>query len=190
MILPKGGISLVGLLSVALLLSLACGQKEAESPSVTVGEAVKEAEDPSVTVGEAVKEAEGPSATVGEAVFDMEVAQTPEERGRGLSGRDGLEPGSGMLFIFRSETTTSFWMKGMRFPIDFVWIGAGCTVIDVTLGASAPPPGTADSALPLYTPSAPILYALEINAGEVAELGIEVGDPVAFIDFPADGTRC
>ena len=176
MILPKGGISLVGLLSVALLLSLACGQKEAESPSVTVGEAVKEAE--------------GPSATVGEAVFDMEVAQTPEERGRGLSGRDGLEPGSGMLFVFRSETTTSFWMKGMRFPIDFVWIGAGCTVIDVTLGASAPPPGTADSALPLYTPSAPILYALEINAGEVAELGIEVGDPVAFIDFPADGTRC
>ena len=76
-------------------------------------------------------------------------------------------------------------MKGMRFPIDFVWIGAGCTVIDVTLGASAPPAGTADSALPLYTPSAPILYALEINAGEVAELGIEVGAPVAFIDFPA-----
>src|SRR3989338_662243 len=52
----------------------------------------------------------------------VELAVTPAQRERGLSGRDRLEPRSGMLFVFEDDGVRGFWMKGMTFPIDIIWI--------------------------------------------------------------------
>ena len=95
-----------------------------------------------------------------------------------------------MLFVFESGTVSSFWMRGMRIALDFVWISSGCEVAGVTAGVPPPEPGTADSDLPIYTSPAPAAYVFEVNAGEVAALGVEVGDPVRFSGITVEGADC
>lgn len=108
------------------------------------------------------------------------MAITPSERTKGLSDRESLEPRTGMLFIFEDRRASTFWMKGMRFPLDFVWISEGCRVADITSNVPFPKQDTPTSALPTYTSSVPAAYNFEINAGEAGELGIRVGDTVRF----------
>ena len=133
---------------------------------------------------------DGPAVTVGNAIFEVEVADTPELRAKGLSGRDSLPDMSGMIFVFESGQASSFWMRGMRIPLDFVWIGEECTVVDIHSNVQPPAPGTNDGELPLYRSDNPAVYTLEINAGNVAEFGIEVGDAVKFSGFSGEGIFC
>jgi uncharacterized membrane protein (UPF0127 family) len=49
----------------------------------------------------------------------LEVPETRSERRHGLLGRDGLEPGTGMLF----ERASSVHTIGMRFPIVAAFLG-------------------------------------------------------------------
>ena len=133
---------------------------------------------------------DGPAVAVGNAVFQVEIADTPQLRSKGLSGRDGLADMSGMIFVFESGRASNFWMKGMRFPIDFVWIGEECTVVDTHSNVQQPAPGTSDGDLPLLKSGSPAVYTLEVNAGKVAEIGIEMGEPVTFSGFSGEGIIC
>lgn len=95
-----------------------------------------------------------------------------------------------MLFVFPSGQAGSFWMKGMRFPLDFVWIGADCRVADLTRDVPHAPPDAPDSDLPTFTSRAPAAYTFEINAGELDEFGIAVGDDVRFKGFASEFAEC
>ena len=53
-----------------------------------------------------------PSVTVGEATFEVEIAATPDEMSKGLSGRDGLAAGNGMLFVYEVPQVSTFWNEG------------------------------------------------------------------------------
>ena len=117
---------------------------------------------------------------MGNAVFPVELALTVEQHVQGLSGREVLPPGTGMLFVYQRESRSNFWMKEMRFPLDIVWIGADCTVVDVTLDAPPPEPDQTLDQLPRYSPGDPAQYVLEINAGQFAAEGLRLGDPVEF----------
>lgn len=121
---------------------------------------------------------------IGDTVFPAELAVTSPERTQGLSGRQGLEPGTGMLFIFEDREVSSFWMRKMLFSLDFVWISEDCHVVDITANVPFPKLGTATSDLPSYRPSAPAAYNFEINGGEASEFGIRVGDAVRFTGIP------
>ncbi len=133
---------------------------------------------------------DGPTVAVGNSVFQVEIADTPELRSKGLSGRDNLPDMSGMIFVFESGRTSDFWMKGMRFPLDFVWIGEDCTVVDTHSNVQPPAIGASDGGLPLYRSGSPAVYTLEINAGKVAETGIEEGDAIKFSGFSGEGVFC
>jgi uncharacterized protein len=111
---------------------------------------------------------------VGEATVRADVADDAESRQRGLSGRESLDEGEGMLFLLANDSP-SFWMKGMRFAIDIVWIRDG-RVVDVT--ADVPPPRDSDAPLPTYSPDRPANRALEVNAGWATDHGIRRGDVV------------
>ena len=121
---------------------------------------------------------------IGDAVFSAELAVNAGERTKGLSDRDGLEPGTGMLFIFEDREVSSFWMRRMRFSLDLIWISEDCRVVDITPNVPFPKPGTSTSNLPSYRSSAPAAYNFEINAGEASEFGIRVGDAVRFTGIP------
>ena len=125
-----------------------------------------------------------PAVLIGDVSFAAELAHTPSERVVGLSGRDSLPANTGMLFIFDSGVASSFWMKGMRFPLDFIWVSSDCTVADVTENVPAPAPGTPQSELRSYRSSSPAAYAFEINGGEAGLRGIEIGDRVRFEGLP------
>ncbi len=127
---------------------------------------------------------------VDETDFPVELAVEPDERIRGLSGRAALGPGTGMLFVFEIESRFRFWMREMEFPLDIVWIGAGCQVVDISVNVPPPEPGTSLADLPRYSPGVPALYVLEINGGEAEELGLGVGDPVEFREELAGRYGC
>ena len=132
-----------------------------------------------------------PTVSFGGGDFAAEVVSTPEERRLGLSGRDHLEPKTGMLFVFQSGVASTFWMKDMRFPLDFIWISSECTVADITPNVLHPAPNTATNTLATYSSSAAAAYTFEINAGEAAKFGISVGDPVRFSDMSTEaGDAC
>jgi hypothetical protein len=110
---------------------------------------------------------------VGLHVIDAEIADTPERRAHGLSGRPMLPEGKGMLFPYAEPGLHGFWMPDMHFDIDIVWIRAGRIVhveADVPHQASAP--------LPVYRPPEPADLVLEVPAGTARRLGWRRGDPV------------
>jgi uncharacterized membrane protein (UPF0127 family) len=111
---------------------------------------------------------------VGEATVLADIADDAESRQRGLSGRESLDEGEGMLFVLANDSP-SFWMKGMRFAIDIVWIRDG-RVVDVT--ADVPPPRGSNAPLATYSPDRPADRALEVTAGWAADHGIRRGDVV------------
>lgn len=118
---------------------------------------------------------------IGDEVLIAEIADTPELQYRGLGYREGLEPGSAMLFVYDGPANRSFWMKGMTFCLDIVWIEEGRIV-----GAAeraCPSPGVADADLPRFRSPEPVTYVLEVPAGWLDEQGVATGDPVR-IEFP------
>jgi len=108
---------------------------------------------------------------VGSAVFQVEIADTIEKHATGLSGRNELEKGRGMLFVFDQPIIPGFWMKGMKFPLDIVWISNGEVI---GLEENLPPDHTLSPAT--YSPPKPVDMVLEINAGASEESKINVGD--------------
>ncbi len=132
----------------------------------------------------------GLSVSIGATVFTAEVADTPALRSKGLGERDSLPEQSGMLFVFESGQASSFWMMGMRFPLDFVWIGEDCTVVDLTEDVQHSPPETPSSELEIFHSAEPAAYTFEINAGEVNRFGIEVGDDVMFHNIESEFAKC
>jgi uncharacterized membrane protein (UPF0127 family) len=51
----------------------------------------------------------------------IEIADTYQKRETGLSGVKSLDNYDGMLFPLSGTTGTSFWMKGVYFPIDLLF---------------------------------------------------------------------
>ena len=117
--------------------------------------------------------------------FDVEVPRAQHLWEKGLTGRPYLEAGRGMLYIPDGPEISELWMKGMRFPLDFIWIGRNCRVVDIHPYVAAPLPNTPDHRIPGYRPITPAAYALEVNAGEVDRYDIRIGDRVEFDNIRA-----
>ena len=115
--------------------------------------------------------------TINSTVVNVDVADTPDKRKQGLSGRESLASDSGMLFIFEKPAKTGFWMKGMKFAIDLIYINDK-KVVDIIKNATPPVPGQKDEDLPLYMPNQEIDMVLEVPAGFVDSHNIRVGDNI------------
>lgn len=115
--------------------------------------------------------------TINEAKLKVEIADTQPKRSKGLGGRISLAEGEGMLFVFPKEDKYPFWMKGVSFPLDFIWI-KGDRVADLLENVSPAQAGQKDADLPIYVPKEPIDKMLEVPAGTVARLNLKVGDSV------------
>lgn len=121
-----------------------------------------------------------PSVTtleVENVTFQVEVADTNSKRSKGLGGRSGLGEKEGMLFIFETVDKHPFWMKGLSFPLDFVWI-ADNKVVDTTENVPPQASGQPDSDLPIYSSKVNADKVLEVNGGTVKKFNIKVGDEI------------
>jgi uncharacterized membrane protein (UPF0127 family) len=103
-----------------------------------------------------------------------EVAATMVKRLRGLLGRSGLDHGSGMLFKGESSIHSAF----MRFDFDAVFMDRELRVVKL---ATHIRPWRAVSAKRARN-------VLELAAGEIEHLGIQVGDQLVVREDLADAT--
>jgi uncharacterized membrane protein (UPF0127 family) len=117
--------------------------------------------------------AKGPYVIIAGVRLSVEVADTPAERGRGLSGREMLPENSGMLFVFDTPRRYGFWMYGMKFPLDIIWIDERLRVVYFVENAQP-----CVNICETYEPPADALYVLEVNAGFVKKYGMKIGDVV------------
>jgi hypothetical protein len=115
----------------------------------------------------------GPYVRVGSEVVAVDIADEPEERRQGLSGRARLGEDEGMLFVFSDKAVRSFWMPDMNFGLDMIWVKDD-RIVHITREAS---PG-GDNPIERYSSQLPVNYVLEVNAGYAEKKGIEVGDRV------------
>ena len=120
---------------------------------------------------------------VGGVPLTVELADQPAEISRGLGYRAGLAPGTGMLFLYGELAPRSFWMKGMRFCLDIIWIENGA-IQGAAEHVCPEPPGTADADLPVYVSPVPVRSVLEVPAGWLDANGLGVGTPVEGVPAP------
>ncbi|MDO8569729.1 MAG: DUF192 domain-containing protein [bacterium] len=106
---------------------------------------------------------------IGEISIQVEIVDTPETREKGLSGREALPEGTGMLFIFDSPAQYGFWMKDMDFAIDIVWVDGESRVIGIEREVL---PNTFPQT---FYPNQPIKYVLELPAGSANRYNIDIG---------------
>lgn len=106
----------------------------------------------------------------------IEVVDDPASQRKGLGYRDTLDWGRGMLFVYPRLGFHSFWMKGMRFPIDIVWIRDG----RIAFVSHRVPhePGVPDRELRTYRSPEAFDRVLEVPAGYAEAHGWGRGDRV------------
>jgi uncharacterized membrane protein (UPF0127 family) len=105
--------------------------------------------------------------------FLCELADSPAEWSKGLSGRDVLAAGHGMVFIFPSPSQQTFWMKDTLIPLDIVFVWANGTVGAIYEAPAEP--GVSDGDLVRYESPGPVKWVVELNMGDCAASGITVG---------------
>lgn len=109
--------------------------------------------------------------SLGDRQLLVELAETPKQWEKGLSGRPALTTTGGMLFLFRYPHIPVFWMKDTLLPLDIIWINEN-KVVEITPDVPVP---TSDK-IPTYSPSVPADMVLEVPAGWTAANSVTVGD--------------
>ncbi|MEQ8736661.1 MAG: DUF192 domain-containing protein [Rhodospirillaceae bacterium] len=103
--------------------------------------------------------------------FQFEVADTHSTRATGLMHRAELPQNRGMLFDFETDRMVSMWMRNTFIPLDMLFLsntGEVMTIAENTVPHSEKP----------ISSRVPVRSVLELAAGTVARLGVEVGDKV------------
>ena len=164
-------------LAAALLAggwALRAFSQETEEPPVDVPPTELPPAEPAWTPTEAPP---APQAIFANVAVTLEVARTDQERQMGLGGHAPLGETDGMLFVFERPSFYAFWMKGMLFALDMMWIENG-QVVHLERTVPNFPPSTPDLLLPVYAPRAAATYVLEVNPGFTERYGIDVGSAV------------
>jgi uncharacterized protein len=106
-------------------------------------------------------------------LVDVEVAQSPEERARGLMFRRSLAEDAGMVFIYFRPHDGGYWMKNTRIPLSIAFFGKEgriLRILDMEPCRREP--------CPIYDPEVTYWGALEVNRGAFDRWGVEVGDTI------------
>jgi hypothetical protein len=104
--------------------------------------------------------------------YQVEMADTPEERRLGLMDRLKLAPERGMLLWYPETVEARIWMKNTYIALDILFIDAEGRVVRIA--------GGEPQSLELIPSGGPVRAVLELNAGQSAVHGIAPGDRVEF----------
>ena len=106
--------------------------------------------------------------------LNIDLAQTPDEREQGLSGRKSLADGTGMLFVFENSGLYGFWMKDMLFPIDIIWVNEEKNIVHIEKSL------TPETYPKVFGQEVVSKYVLEVQSGFSDKNRIKIGDKVDF----------
>ena len=145
---------------VALLFLSGCGDEATENADASSAPTFE----PATAI---IETDEGP------VLVNVEVADTEEERARGLMHRESLDEDAGMLFIFFEPTSSGFWMKNTKIPLSIAFFdmdGRILRILDMEPCKKEP--------CRIYSPGVEYLGALEVNQGAFQDWGVSVGDRI------------
>jgi uncharacterized membrane protein (UPF0127 family) len=114
----------------------------------------------------------------GVRTFSVELAQTGEQRAKGLMYRKSLPEGQGMLFDFSPSQEVTMWMKNTYVSLDMIFIRADGRIHRIAESTTPESEATISS-------RGPVKAVLEVVAGTARKLGIAPGDEVAHSLFLA-----
>lgn len=123
------------------------------------------------TVSSALTPGTVATIVVGDAPFSVEIAETDEERAKGLMNRESLAANSGMWFVFPQMGSEKFWMKDTQISLDLIYVDNNMKVVHIVKGAPAMSTDIINSPVQFQ-------YVLEVSAGTADSKGIAVGDTV------------
>ena len=101
--------------------------------------------------------------------YEVLVAETEEEKVKGLQDVIEMDDDEGMLFVYDNPQHVDFWMKDTEIPLDIVFIDEDEEVISVKQGI----PFSKE-----FISEDNVKYVLEVNQNS----GIKPGDDVDFDD--------
>lgn len=167
----------LGLLLVLGLTSMACyGDDDDARMQECTPERASAEEDPCFYGGRAVLD-----GSEGSVLLTIEIAETPEQRSRGLMGRESLDEDSGMVFVFFEESSSGFWMKDTLIPLSIAFFDRSGTIVDIQDMEPC-----RSEPCDVYTPGSPYWGALEVNQGMFDEWGISEGDDISVVHNERD----
>ncbi len=106
----------------------------------------------------------------GPHVFQIELADSPEERAKGLMYRRAMPQDHGMLFDFHTETPIMMWMKNTYIPLDMIFVSRKGLVTRIASDTTPMSEAVIDGGE---------AYAvIELNAGVARKIGLKPGDAV------------
>ena len=101
----------------------------------------------------------------------VELADTEQQRQRGLMYRTELAPDHGMIFDLGPPRTASMWMANTLIPLDMVFIRTDGSVAGFYEQAE---PGSKR----VIASREPVKYVLELAGGQAQAYGLKPGDTV------------
>ena len=111
---------------------------------------------------------------IGKESFNLEIAYRPEDQETGLMHRKSMSADHGMIFVFPAERNLTFWMKNTLIPLDIIYADRGGRVVSVKNMKPLDETGVPSDG--------PVMYAIELNAGAAARVGVKAGDQLAIPD--------
>lgn len=105
----------------------------------------------------------------GEHVFDIEVAESGEDKARGLMFRRSLADNAGMLFPYLPPQEATMWMRNTYISLDMVFIRADGIVHRIEHG-------TEPFSERVIASEGDVAAVLELRAGIARQIGLKPGD--------------
>lgn len=105
--------------------------------------------------------------------YALDVADTNAARAQGLGGRARLAQNAGMLFVFPAAGQQCFWMKGMHFTLDIIWVSGDHRIVQIV-------PNLSPATYPRTYCASGTQYVIELNAGQATSAGMRLGQRLDF----------
>lgn len=106
----------------------------------------------------------------------LELAQAPQDRRKGLMGRESLAPSSGMLFQYQEQQSPDhgFWMYQTLIPLDIAYLDENGVIGNIR--HMEPCDSSNGARCPSYPAEVEFVSAAEMNLGFFEANGIGIGD--------------
>ncbi len=118
----------------------------------------------------------------GAAHFQVEFADTPNMRAKGLMFRKSMPANQGMLFDFEREHEILMWMKNTHISLDMIFINTEGHVVSIVKN-------TKPFSLDIIESRRHACAVLELNAGSAERHSIQIGNRVYHPLFEAKKKR-
>lgn len=108
--------------------------------------------------------------SIDDKVIQAELAQTRQERARGLMQREALCENCGMLFVFPSADKWAFWSKNTPLALSVAFVDRNGCIVQID--------DMEPNSIETHAAEYQVVYALEMTRGWFARNNIEAGSSI------------